>query len=451
MTELTVALGGDCMATRGALVTDEAESLAVRRLVESADFAVANLEFVPDTGAGFPVNNAAGGGCLISDASAVDEVRSLGFSAFGCANNHALDLGPEGLIGTIGLLRSRGIPFAGIGPDLASARMPVFVDRPRGSLAVISCTATFLPGQEASDASPQLRARPGLSPVRHGMTLRVTAEHLRVLREIDAETGLRDRRAEAVALLGMDPVTMIPNASSLFGAVFRTDGRPGMTWICDPGDLDDISQWVRHARLRADAIVVSVHCHEPGNTPDQPSEFLVEFAHRMVDEGADAVLGHGPHFLRGAEIYNGRPIFYSLGNIVSQIELAELVPAEDYAKVPPADRATPSSYFAARSLNGRRLFARHRKYWETVIPVLTFGPDGLTKAEVHPVELGFDRPPHQRGRPRLAVGEHGTAILQRFADLSAPFGTVVKLTENTVTENTAAQFLLPADAEPLGA
>ncbi len=38
------------------------------------------------------------------------------------------------------------------------------------------------------------------------------------------------------------------------------------------------------------------------------------FAHATVDAGADLVLGHGPHVVRGMEIYRGRLIAYSLGN-----------------------------------------------------------------------------------------------------------------------------------------
>ena len=37
----------------------------------------------------------------------------------------------------------------------------------------------------------------------------------------------------------------------------------------------------------------------------------------MIDAGADAVVGHGPHVLRGVEFYKGRPIFYSLGNFAT--------------------------------------------------------------------------------------------------------------------------------------
>ena len=37
----------------------------------------------------------------------------------------------------------------------------------------------------------------------------------------------------------------------------------------------------------------------------------------MIDAGADAVIGHGPHVLRGIEFYRGRPIAYSLGNFLT--------------------------------------------------------------------------------------------------------------------------------------
>lgn len=44
---------------------------------------------------------------------------------------------------------------------------------------------------------------------------------------------------------------------------------------------------------------------------------LRRFARAVIDAGADAVVGHGPHVLRGIEFYNGRPIAYSLGNFVT--------------------------------------------------------------------------------------------------------------------------------------
>lgn len=425
MTRLTLALSGDFMATRGAVITDDPAAEALRDLLRAADFAFTNLEVVPGHGRGHPVHNAAGGGCLIGEPRVLDEVADAGFTVLGCANNHALDLGVEGLLGTMELLRAKGLPYAGIGADLTAARRPVYVDRPGGSLALLSCSATFLPGQQAAEPSPELPGRPGLSPLRHGATLSVTPAQLEVLREIDGGTGLRDRRAEARTLLGMDPAVPGPGRLTLFGGRFRVADEPGLTTECDPDDLDGICRWVGEARHRADLVVVSVHSHEPGPTPEQPGEFLRAFAHRVIDEGADVVVGHGPHHLRGLEMYRGRPVFHSLGNIVSQIELAERVGAEDYAQVPapPGHPFTPGRYFDALSGHGHRFFAPHRRYWRSLVPVLTFEDGRLDDVALHPVDLGFGRPPHRRGRPRLAAGTEAEEILTDFARLGEPYGT----------------------------
>ncbi|HSE66624.1 MAG TPA: CapA family protein, partial [Gemmatimonadales bacterium] len=49
----------------------------------------------------------------------------------------------------------------------------------------------------------------------------------------------------------------------------------------------------------------------------EPRGDLRKWARAVIDAGADAVVGHGPHVLRGVEFYKGRPIFYSLGNFAT--------------------------------------------------------------------------------------------------------------------------------------
>ena len=49
----------------------------------------------------------------------------------------------------------------------------------------------------------------------------------------------------------------------------------------------------------------------------EPRGELRRWAHAVIDAGADAVIGHGPHVLRGIEFYRGIPIFYSLGNFLT--------------------------------------------------------------------------------------------------------------------------------------
>lgn len=90
-------------------------------------------------------------------------------------------------------------------------------------------------------------------------------------------------------------------------------------------DLRHVRQLVRAAAAQADIVVVHAHmgAEGPGADAVTPStEFMygenrgdpIAFAHAAVDAGADLVIGHGPHVLRGAEFYRGRLIAYSLGN-----------------------------------------------------------------------------------------------------------------------------------------
>lgn len=75
----------------------------------------------------------------------------------------------------------------------------------------------------------------------------------------------------------------------------------------------------------ADLVVVSFHGGAEGTgaqrVPDRTELFygeargnLRQFARTVIDAGADLVLGHGPHVMRGLEIYKDRLIAYSLGN-----------------------------------------------------------------------------------------------------------------------------------------
>jgi poly-gamma-glutamate synthesis protein (capsule biosynthesis protein) len=91
------------------------------------------------------------------------------------------------------------------------------------------------------------------------------------------------------------------------------------------GDLARLEQMMKSARQQADLVIVSMQAGAEGSEAlivrDKPERYLGEergntfrFARRAVELGADLVIGHGPHVLRGMECYRGRLIAYSLGN-----------------------------------------------------------------------------------------------------------------------------------------
>lgn len=90
-------------------------------------------------------------------------------------------------------------------------------------------------------------------------------------------------------------------------------------------DVKRVEEIISLLEDSCDIIVVSVHGGGEGAenqhvTREEEYYFgenrgnIYEFARRVIDLGADIVLGHGPHVTRALEIYRGRLIAYSLGN-----------------------------------------------------------------------------------------------------------------------------------------
>lgn len=86
---------------------------------------------------------------------------------------------------------------------------------------------------------------------------------------------------------------------------------PGVLSAYDPTRL---LAAVAKARGRCDYLCVYVHWGIERNTTPEP--YQTELAHALIDAGADAVVGAHPHVLQGVELYQGKPIFYSLGNFI---------------------------------------------------------------------------------------------------------------------------------------
>jgi Bacterial capsule synthesis protein PGA_cap len=71
---------------------------------------------------------------------------------------------------------------------------------------------------------------------------------------------------------------------------------------------------IREAEENADLVIVVIHWGVELDT--QPRDYQVEEAHRMIDAGADVIFGHHAHRLQPMDTFEGRPIFYGLGNFV---------------------------------------------------------------------------------------------------------------------------------------
>lgn len=97
------------------------------------------------------------------------------------------------------------------------------------------------------------------------------------------------------------------------------------SWANDLYDISGMTQLIRNLKKEVDVLVLTFHAGAEGHkarelTFKEENDFgerrgnPVEFARRAVEAGVDLVVGHGPHVLRGLEIYRGKLIAYSLGN-----------------------------------------------------------------------------------------------------------------------------------------
>lgn len=296
------------------------------------------------------------------------EVAALGINLVGMANNHALDFGPKGLTDCLDALDGAGIHHAGAGATLEEAREPATVK---------------IQGQQA---------RVGLLSYLRFWTPR-----------------FRSRDASAPSLATIDPAV-----------VLVADGKGGVQSVeaLQEGDVQAMEEDLLLARRHHDHVLVALHNHDVSHhrafgiqdrTPDNDAVMF----HRAVDAGAAAVLGSGPHVLRGVEVYKGKPIFYSLSNFIYQYRTPGRIPV-DLVHQRDGEMPRPANTPAADRRDLPEIF-------ECVVARMTFRKDVLKRVELIPVSLDREGPLY--GAPRLPGTQRGREILDRLRRLSEPYGT----------------------------
>ena len=127
------------------------------------------------------------------------------------------------------------------------------------------------------------------------------------------EPAVVERRGVRFAVVAFNAIGETPAATdSSSGAA--SVGMPPRTGPVDEFALRRITDTIAAARQRADVVLAYPHwgqqyTHEP--VPEQRT-----VAHRLIDAGADAVIGTHPHWVQGMDLYQGRLVAHSLGNFV---------------------------------------------------------------------------------------------------------------------------------------
>ena len=316
-------------------------------------------------------------GRFLSPPEALDALQAFGFNLVALSDNHSFDLKVPGIQNTLREVKSRNLAHAGIGNTLEEAAAPGYLHTPKGTVALVAMASGLI-----AEGGSATATRPGVN-------------------ELRIEAGGKPN--ESTSVLPAEPGNE-PN----------------------PQDKQRILQSIRDARQRADLVIVYEHNHVFLNRPfgalfDEelperlvPADWLKKWTHEEIDAGADIIVLHGAPLVHGVEIYHNRPIFYDLGNFIFNL--------------PPVNVRLEEPII-----------------WESVVAHVGFQGKNLQSITFQPIvmnKIGQGQPDTQdehtnnlylqtRGLPKPATGDQARYILQRLADSSGPFGTIVEVKGDT--------------------
>lgn len=417
----TFAAVGDIIYLRPMLATLEARAPAMVKILRDADISFGNFETTVlhlNATKGAPQAES-GGTWMLGDPATVADLARMGFDIVSHANNHTTDWGAEGLLETLDHLQKGGLVAAGSGRNMTAARAPRYLDAPAGRIALVAASSSFTPMSRAADPLGEVAGRPGLNTLRTERVGQVSAADLAVLARL---AGARE--GAPVRLAGMR-----------YEAVADASTPMETRYVVNQRDEAANLLAVRQAHQNGNFVAFSLHNHEPGNASQVPARFAVEFAHKVIDAGADAYVGHGPHQLRGIEIYKGKPIFYSLGNFAMMNNSLDALPSDMYEQfgIDPASVTAPELLQA----RGESSFGDPNLY-ESVIAVSRYVKGNVSEIRLYPIDLGVAAKGAAKGVPGAADPIVARRILERLQRLSAPFGTRIAI------ENGIGVIRLPA-------
>lgn len=194
-------------------------------------------------------------------------IKAAGFNVACVANNHALDWGPDGLFDTTQYFTQNDIAVVGGGKNKEEARRPVIVGKKGIKVAMLAYNSIIPQGYAATADSP------GCNPMRIWTSYQ----------QIELEQP---------------------------GTPCR------ILTFANKDDLKTMREDIRNVRTGVDAVIVSFH----GGTHFTPVEVAMyqeEISRAAIDAGADLIISHHAHHLKGIDTYKGRVIFHGLGHFAT--------------------------------------------------------------------------------------------------------------------------------------
>ncbi len=396
----------------------------VSSFINKGDVKITNLETNVEKFGDFP--NAYSGGTWINVEPAIfDDLTKYGFNYYGTANNHVMDYSYHGLLSTINELDKRNLYHSGTGKNMEEASTPAIIDVKGKKVAVFAVTAEYNEASKAGYETKTMKGRPGVNYVGFNTYYPITPEMETSLKEIAKYSDVNGRHN-----LMIEGGFTLPDEDGIltFGSLkFCSNGTKKRTEL-NKKDKERIVNSIKQAKEIFDCVLVLTHCHDIGKTShEEVPDYLEELSKACIDAGASAIIGGGTHQLRPIEIYNGKPIFYSLGDFIYQGMRVPLLPADFMIKYGLDINATAYEALMKRSKNGAIGLQAHKCNFLSAIPYMEFENDKLITLTLMPTNAGFEREGKLNGLPYHAKGEEAKEIFDILNRLSTPYGTKLEL------------------------
>jgi poly-gamma-glutamate synthesis protein (capsule biosynthesis protein) len=254
----TLAAGGDIMFYAMDPKKDAIGGIATA--FSKADVAYANLE-IPLTASKTPTTrkskeeiDAKTQFVLKADPAHIKQVQKLGLDLVGLGNNHVMDYGPAGMRDTRAALKKAGMATTGAGDNVAEATLVAVKELSNGLKVGLVSYLAYVGTNALTKCTPATTKGAGVAG-------------------LDLGARVNDRAKKRLAAI------------------------------------------VAQARKKCDVVLVALHWGVEKQS--KPIPYQIDLGRAFIDAGADAVLGSHPHVLQGREVYKGKPIIYSLGNLIS--------------------------------------------------------------------------------------------------------------------------------------
>lgn len=396
----------------------------ITNILNQSEFRFTNFEMV--TPENFEMPSAVSGGTWANaNPKVIKDIKKYGFNCVAWANNHTLDFLYEGLKSTKKYLDTEQLINVGVGMHLSEASKPKYIEMQNGRVGLIGVTTTFHDTWKAGEQRKDGPGRPGVNGISHRNVYSITEEDLATLKNISGKTDINAK----INLDISEGFTEENTESYFFGNnEFKVSKNYGKEEILNNSDVDRVIKSIHEAKSKSDYVVVSIHSHEmKGENKSKPAKFIEDISKLFIDEGADTIIGHGPHILRGIEIYKERPIFYSLGNFIFQNDTVDYLPADFYKDYNLSQDNDVYEAISTRSQNDTRGLGVNKYVWESVIVSWEFDDNQISSIKLYPISLQGHLKNYNRGWPILTKD---ISVLNHLSNLSKPYGTKIKVKED---------------------